>query len=304
MKLEWNLDFPLESSLLAMMEQAAELTLRSEGILFPCYATVRICDDEAIRTLNRDYRQIDRATDVLSFPSVAWGPGRTAGQRPERLRREYDEIAGACFLGDVIISLDHVMAQARDFDHSCQREAAYLLVHSLLHLMGYDHMQEEEKKNMREREEEVLSLLGITREGDGFVSDETMLIMAREARKRSYSPYSHYAVGSALHSVDGRIFLGSNIENASYGATVCAERTALMKAVSEGAREFDIIAIASDGTPGWPCGICRQCLCEFCGPDLRVLVTWGEGEFVEKTTLGQLLPHAFALKGKQHDADQ
>ena len=295
MKLDWNLDFPVEYSLLALMQQAASAALLKEGISFPCFATVRICDDETIRDLNRTYRGLDRSTDVLSFPSVRWPEGRTAGQCAEKLRREYDEMMDACFLGDVVISIDHVRAQAAEFGHSLQREAAYLLVHSLCHLMGYDHMTEEEQKKMRSQEEEIMSTLGLSREGGAAVSDETLLALAREAMKNSYSPYSHYPVGAALLAKDGRIFLGCNVENASLGATICAERTAFVKAVSEGAREFEAIAVAAGDTPGWPCGICRQFMSEF-APNLRILVTWGEGAHVEKSTLQQILPHQFELK--------
>ena len=294
-KLEWSLDFPVESSLLSLMQTAADLAPQAEGIPFPCYASVRICGNESIRGLNAAFRNLDRATDVLSFPSVRWPKGITAGDRPEKLRKEYDEMADACFLGDVIISLEQAEIQAREYGHSLEREAAYLLVHSLCHLMGYDHMEEEEKKKMREKEEEILSSAGISREDKKTVSDETMLALAREAMKRSYSPYSHYPVGAALHAVDGRIFTGCNIENASLGATICAERTAMVKAVSEGAREFDVIAIATGDTPGWPCGICRQFMSEF-APDLRILVTWGDGAHVEESTLGCILPHQFELK--------
>ena len=270
MKLEWNLDFPVNSGLLSLMQTAADQTLLTEGIPFPCCASVRICDDKAIRLLNREFRGMDSATDVLSFPSVAWPEGVTAGKQPSRLKQEYDEMMDACFLGDIVISLDHVKAQAAEYGHSEARESAYLLVHSLCHLMGYDHVKEADQK--------------------------TMLMLAREAMKRSYSPYSRYPVGAALHAKDGRIFTGCNIENASLGATICAERTAMVKAVSEGAREFDVIAIATGDTPGWPCGICRQFMSEF-SPDIRVLVTWGEGAHVEESTLQKILPHQFELKG-------
>ena len=90
-----------------------------------------------------------------------------------------------------------------------------------------------------------------------------MIEMAKEAMQFSYSPYSHFKVGAALLAKDGRVFKGCNIENASYGATNCAERTALFKAVSEGAREFIAIAIAAEKSAPWPCGICRQALNEF-----------------------------------------
>lgn len=301
MKLEWNLDFPLEASLLSRMQAAADKTLLEEGIPFPCYASVRICGDPEIRALNAAWRKQDHATDVLSFPSVSWPKGTTAGSRPGLLRREYDGEMDACFLGDVVISLDHVKAQAAEYGHSLAREAAYLLVHSLCHLMGYDHMEEDEKRTMREMEERILSGVGISREEKGSISDETLLELAREAMTRSYSPYSHFAVGAALLAADGRIFLGCNIENSSYGATICAERTAAVKAVSEGAREFSAIAIATRNLAGWPCGICRQFLSEF-APDLRVLVTWDDpdGIHVEESTLQTLLPHQFELKGSQN----
>ena len=123
------------------------------------------------------------------------------------------------------------------------------------------------------------------------MTDEKLLELALEARKNAYVPYSGYAVGAALLTEDGKVFIGCNIENAAYGNTLCAERTALFKAVSEGARDFTAIAIASNGPAPYPCGACRQALNEF-APGLRVLVTWGEGG-VGETTLPALLPHGF-----------
>ena len=122
------------------------------------------------------------------------------------------------------------------------------------------------------------------------MTDERLLEMAVEMRRFSYVPYSHYAVGAALLGKDGRVFTGCNVENAAYGNTLCAERTALCKAVSEGALEFEAIAIASSGSAPFPCGACRQSLYEF-APELRVLVTW-DGN-VRKTTLRELLPEGF-----------
>ena len=130
------------------------------------------------------------------------------------------------------------------------------------------------------------------------MSDEQLLALAKQASERSYSPYSHFPVGAALHCTDGRIFQGCNVENASFGVTNCAERTALFKAVSEGAREFDVIAIACEDTvPAWPCGACRQALSEF-APDIRVLVTW-KGGASEELTLSRLLPCQFDLKKEE-----
>lgn len=125
-----------------------------------------------------------------------------------------------------------------------------------------------------------------------------LLHFARAARERAHSPYSRVTVGAALLCADGRIFTGANIENASYGATVCAERVALFTAIHSGARDFEAIAISGgaedeDGKCGfYPCGICRQVLSEFCKSDFSVLL---EDESCEKElTLGDLLPYSFS----------
>jgi len=123
------------------------------------------------------------------------------------------------------------------------------------------------------------------------VTDEKLLEIAVSMLDYSYSPYSHYPVGAALLSEDGRVFTGCNVENAAFGNTLCAERTALCKAVSEGARKFTTIAIASRGSAPFPCGACRQSLYEFTAGKLRVLVTWDD--HVRETTLSALLPEGF-----------
>ena len=110
---------------------------------------------------------------------------------------------------------------------------------------------------------------------------------------RAYCPYSHFPVGAALLCDDGTVFTCCNVENAAFGSTICAERTALLKAVSEGRRTgWTAIAIAGRGSDFcWPCGACRQMLYEF-APGLRVLAARGDGTF-ETATLGQLMPHGF-----------
>ena len=112
--------------------------------------------------------------------------------------------------------------------------------------------------------------------------------------ERSYSPFSGFRVGAALLTKSGKIITGVNIENSSLGATICAERTAFVKAISEGYREFDTIAIASSGQEAWPCGICRQFMYEF-APDLRV-VTGTKEENLRVLTLKELLPEGFRLQ--------
>ena len=273
----------------------AECCQAVEGVTQPLGVHLILTDDEDIRQINAEYRGIDRSTDVLSFPSVNYPKGKTARHCEKRLRAEYDPEMKACMLGDIIISWDHALAQAEEYGHSVNRELCYLFTHGLFHLMGYDHMEPDEQKEMRAMEEKALHMAGISRDDNAPpVTDEQLLELARIAMKNSYSPYSKYAVGAALLCKNGRVYLGCNIENASFGLTTCGERTALFKAVSEGEREFSAIAIASNGSLPYPCGACRQALNEF-APDLRVMVISGDGQ-VDKTTLPQLLPHGFGPK--------
>ena len=116
---------------------------------------------------------------------------------------------------------------------------------------------------------------------------------ARAARLNAWAPYSRYAVGAAIRTVDGRIFAGANVENASYGLSVCAERSAVVAAVSAGVRKIVAVAVVtSSSPPAAPCGVCRQTLAEFCADDLPVTLGNDRGESVT-TTLGELLPRAF-----------
>ncbi len=125
------------------------------------------------------------------------------------------------------------------------------------------------------------------------MTDQELIMIAKEAMENAYVPYSHFKVGAALLAKDGRVFKGCNIENASYGATNCAERTAIFKAVSEGAREFVKIAVvASSGDYASPCGICRQVLFEFL-PDGKVILDSDEQGMVTYT-VRELLPIGFS----------
>ena len=117
-----------------------------------------------------------------------------------------------------------------------------------------------------------------------------LINLARKARKRAYAPYSHYKVGAALLGKSGTVYTGCNVENASYSHTVCAERTAVLKAVSEGETEFEAIAVVTRNG-GSPCGACRQVLSEF-SPELIIYIGDKDGEY-RTTTLKQLLPDSF-----------
>jgi cytidine deaminase len=120
---------------------------------------------------------------------------------------------------------------------------------------------------------------------------KALIKIANEARSQAYAPYSNYRVGAALRTTDGRIFTGVNVENAAYPTSICAERVAVFKAVSEGAHRFEAIAVVTDNG-GSPCGACRQVLAEF-GLDTLVLIADGRGRLIQETTVAGLLPSAF-----------
>lgn len=121
--------------------------------------------------------------------------------------------------------------------------------------------------------------------------DRALIDAAIDASRRAYVPYSKYHVGAALRSVDGTVYQGCNVENASYPVTICAERVALVKAVSEGVREFETIAVVTHNG-GSPCGMCRQMLFEF-APHLRVLIADFDGNLHQDLKLSELLLHGF-----------
>ena len=127
---------------------------------------------------------------------------------------------------------------------------------------------------------------------------QSLIRAAFAARGFAYTPYSHFKVGAALLGADGKVYTGCNIENAAFGPTNCAERTALFKAVSEGARAFTAIAVVGsrEGEANTlvtsPCGVCRQALFEFGGPGLQVIMAKSEQDYIV-TTLGELLPYGF-----------
>ena len=115
--------------------------------------------------------------------------------------------------------------------------------------------------------------------------------LANDARRHAYAPYSNYTVGAALRTKNGRVYAGVNVENAAYPTGICAERVAVFKAISEGERDFEVIAVVTDNG-GSPCGACRQVLSEF-GLDTVVLIADGNGKLSMETTVRNLLPEAF-----------
>ncbi len=131
---------------------------------------------------------------------------------------------------------------------------------------------------------------------NNMIDYKSLMVQAQEARKKSYSPYSHFCVGAALLTKSGKVYTGCNIENAAFTPTNCAERTAIFKAVSEGEREFEAIAIVGgketqEGGFCAPCGVCRQVIAEFCEKDFQIVL--GNENKYKVYTLDTLLPFSF-----------
>ena len=143
----------------ALIRKVIRTGLAAEGMTLPCEVDVLLTDDEGIHAINLDMREVDRSTDVLSFPEFELTPGELPDEE------DADPGTGLIPLGDMVISMEHVAAQAVEYGHSRKRELAYLVTHSVLHLLVYDHLDEgPQKKQMRSREEAILAELGITRE--------------------------------------------------------------------------------------------------------------------------------------------
>ena len=268
------------------MIKAAELCARHEG-LDPAKLSLSVsfAGKDEIRRLNREYRGKDAVTDVLSFPQFD----------------SFEDLDGwgEISLGDVVLCEDRAREQAAEFGHSYERELIYLFVHSVFHLLGYDHMNAEEKSEMREAEEEIMTALGIERKAE--VLSESADYDAKElyraavaALKNAYAPFSKFKVGAALLGANGKIYTGVNVENSSYGASICAERSACVKAVSDGCREFKALAIASSDGEVLPCGICRQFLFEFC--DHLPIIVGEDEEHLRIFDLSELLAEGFRLR--------
>jgi len=142
----------------ALIRRTIRTVLEEEGMTLPCEISVLLTDDEGIHQTNLEMRGVDRPTDVLSFPMFELSPG----EHPDEL--DADPATGLIPLGDMVLSMERVEAQAREFGHSKKRELAYLAVHSVLHLLGYDHLDEGAMKaQMRGREDAIMEVLGISR---------------------------------------------------------------------------------------------------------------------------------------------
>jgi len=160
MEEEGEVSLPLDT--LEIANQVAEAVLDYEHCPYEAQVELLLTQNEEIREMNREFRQIDRATDVLSFPMIEY---ETAGEF-EFLEGEpecFDPDSGELMLGNIVISKEKVLSQAEEYGHSLKREYAFLIAHSMLHLLGYDHMEEEERAVMETKQREILNQIGITR---------------------------------------------------------------------------------------------------------------------------------------------
>jgi probable rRNA maturation factor len=146
------------------LKNVIEFALKEEQVNIQCEVSLVLVDNSEIKEINKDTRGIDKETDVLSFPMLEYENKKVFKEMYLDYKFLPSDFDGEeLVLGDIVLSLEKAMEQSKEYNHSYEREAAYLLVHSVLHLLGYDHMEDEDKKIMRNREEEILNKLNITR---------------------------------------------------------------------------------------------------------------------------------------------
>ncbi len=238
---------------------------------------VSLINNERIHEINKEYRHIDRPTDVISFAFLdeVEGEVKIKGNIPT-------------LLGEIFISVDKALEQAKSYGHSIKREMCFLFVHGLLHLLGYDHMKKEDEVVMFSLQEEILK-------GEVFMTNEELIELAKEARKLAYTPYSHFKVGAVVVTKDGKHFFGANIENASYPLCMCAERNALYHTYMNGYKKDDIaiLALVADTEDVCsPCGACRQVISELFPREGKIVMGNLKGK-IKETSVKELLPFAF-----------
>ena len=158
-EVEPKFSFPYEE----LAKEVIEACMEAEDFPYEAEVTLTLVDDAAIQEINASYRQIDRATDVLSFPLLDYDAPGDFSKVEDLMGDNINPDTGEVMLGDIVISVDHVREQAKEYGHSEKREYAFLIVHSMLHLFGYDHMEPEEAQEMQEHQRKILDYLKITR---------------------------------------------------------------------------------------------------------------------------------------------
>lgn len=151
-----------------LLSKVIEAAVASEKCPYACEVNLTLTDNDGIRRLNQEFRELDVPTDVLSFPMVDYeGAGDFSHlDTPEAKNMYFNLESEELLLGDIVISLERAKEQAQEYGHSLERELAFLTAHSMLHLMGYDHIEDEEREVMEQKQEQILQKLGITRESE------------------------------------------------------------------------------------------------------------------------------------------
>lgn len=160
---EEEIEVPFDFDYKEVAKQVIDMALDMEEFPFESEVDITLTDDAAIQEINKEFRQLDKSTDVLSFPLIEY---KSAGDFSDLENQDdiFNPETGEAMLGDIVISVEHVLKQAEEYGHSIKREYAFLIAHSMLHLMGYDHMTPPEAKVMEEKQENILNALNITRE--------------------------------------------------------------------------------------------------------------------------------------------
>ncbi|MCR5355574.1 MAG: rRNA maturation RNase YbeY [Lachnospiraceae bacterium] len=160
---EEEVEVPFDFDYKEVAKQVIDMAIDMEEFPFESEVDITLTDDAAIQEINKEFRQLDKSTDVLSFPLIEY---KSAGDFSDLENQDdiFNPETGEAMLGDIVISVEHVLKQAEEYGHSIKREYAFLIAHSMLHLMGYDHMTPPEAKIMEEKQENILNALNITRE--------------------------------------------------------------------------------------------------------------------------------------------
>ncbi len=273
MQVFFSSEVKIEKEYQKLVKEAAGAVAKEHKLAKNCQVSITIVDDATIKEINREYRGIDKVTDVISF-------ALDEGEQPEIIGDNQPDL-----LGEIVLCLQKAISQAKEYGHSTQRELCYLTVHGMLHLLGFDHIKKADKTLMREQEEKIMTILGLKQD------ESSMFDMAIKARDKAYSPYSNFKVGAVVKSTDGDLFTGCNIENASYSLSLCAERVAIFKAISEGKKIKELLVVADTKEPVVPCGACLQVIQEF---DIKTVVLANTKGDINTLTLKKLLPFSFS----------
>ena len=233
-------------------------------------------DMEKMKEINNTYKGHNYPTDVLSFID------------------EEDKST----MGDVFVCMDKIDENANNYSHDKDYELLYMIVHGYLHLKGYDHENQQDEEKMTKETLRIMELFGYQYWKENKMTDNERFELLKAAMNKAYAPYSKFKVGALLVFNDGSTVMGCNIENASYGLSNCAERSAMFSAISQGYDLKNVVELSIIGDtikPISPCGACRQVMSELLKESTPVYLYNIKGN-VLKTSVAELLPYSFTDK--------